>query len=765
MKGWQFTLYGGKIYSRRNGQKSWELFLERGLPFSKKSRWNPDYFKSPERITEIQADGDTLCAFDGQGRLFRIYLDRPASMLQDWRNLEWSQNFGWPMKAQLTQNQLVKNKRGWAMGVRREDILYYTDRYKNEHHYGTMGLETIYVLTENGQEIRFTDSGLPTDWSKSILGPEEGAFISRNISCSGSTLFVIGDDGTMYTRLIDFDTMGCDPMFFKYTYIEEKQAYKGSDYRSNFTEWGLPNEDWLRQPKIKLSGKARLSRFIAIYQNGQGNDARELRVAGTDSEGNTGFYKKQLTDSEWEFFPAPLLIMNGDYLTGDGKRGKKIEFSYKGWLLENGKPNENVSISIPDFKLTNEGKANLFITMNKDGWSESIRISLHTVEMWTSLIRYNPGLDGTSKHYFVTAEFGTLEGKHEEFTALLNELFGGRNKKLFDLTAEATDRFVQISFTKKPLDSIMKKDKSLFLTSDGSYAPPLIAKTAAISTEASSYDDRGLLIEEKDYYTRRDIPEIRRILEANKRQRGILRGELKIYEEYKYSSNDSRWGYNFADLLTRVTFLNQIDFPKIKTMTSQGGRIMNTQADSVDTIYKQLSFYYPHLIRILDKRIESYGLLLASLEGGATSVKADGHLKKSYPEYFAAVGLPTEVNGKSGGKPAKIYTLNEVPYFSGLLLEEADGGSYLIVELEDTAKKIFKRELEENKPDALKDSPVKIKANFIPIRNSSDLLDSFAGVTFISAKKGKLLWDGENLTISVKDSIFNSKEIFEAKTK
>ena len=54
------------------------------------------------------------------------------------------------------------------MGARRKDVLWHEDIFKNQHHYGTMGLETIYFLTEKGNEIRFTDSGLPADLSKSF---------------------------------------------------------------------------------------------------------------------------------------------------------------------------------------------------------------------------------------------------------------------------------------------------------------------------------------------------------------------------------------------------------------------------------------------------------------------------------------------------------------------------------------------------------------------------------------------------------------------
>ena len=78
------------------------------------------------------------------------------------------------------------------MGCRRKDVLYHTDIYGNEHHYGTMGLETIYFLTEDGLHIRFTDSGLPADFSRQIQVPLNGRFISESLSASADTIFLIG---------------------------------------------------------------------------------------------------------------------------------------------------------------------------------------------------------------------------------------------------------------------------------------------------------------------------------------------------------------------------------------------------------------------------------------------------------------------------------------------------------------------------------------------------------------------------------------------
>ena len=368
-KDWLFMLKDGKIWrkaARENPEyekySEWELFLGTGLPFYS-SLIPVEKWKSPASITEIFADGDCLFAFDDKARMYFIYTQK----LPDEKIWVWSNVFGWPKKQILYQNELVKNKRGWAMGVRRSDILWYEDRFGNQHHYGTMGLATVYFLSENGQKIYFTDSGMPVDFSNSIQNPENGSFIVRNISCSGSTLFLISDDGTMYTRLIDFDTMGCDPMFFKYTYEPTEQKWTGKDYLSNYTLWGLPNEDWKKENSVPLSGKARLSRFISIHQNGQGNFARELRVAGLDADGNTGYYFKQISDSEWKFRRENLHFAESDFLSGEKVRGEPTEFNYFGFLEQNGKRNEEVTCTLVGLNLASEGKFTLSLTMKKDG--------------------------------------------------------------------------------------------------------------------------------------------------------------------------------------------------------------------------------------------------------------------------------------------------------------------------------------------------------------------------------------------------------------
>ena len=189
-KYYSFVLVDGRIYARKTGESEWKLFLKTGLPFSKSLK-KKDRFDSPSFIREICADADSLYAFDSDGYLYICYLTDVEGGKE--KSLRWHKIFGFPKNSYLLQNELVENKRGWSMGARRAGVLWYEDIYGNEHHFGTMGLETVYFLTEDGQGIRFTDSGLPPDFSRSIQCPLEGRFISQHISVSGDTIFLIGD--------------------------------------------------------------------------------------------------------------------------------------------------------------------------------------------------------------------------------------------------------------------------------------------------------------------------------------------------------------------------------------------------------------------------------------------------------------------------------------------------------------------------------------------------------------------------------------------
>lgn len=758
MKNWQFVLSDGRIYAKKDGEENWKLFAKNGKP------------DDSERICEIFADGDCLFAFDNEGRLFKIYTEKTTVD----KTFKWVENFGWPQKTQLVQNELVNKNRGWAMGTRRRDVLWYEDIFGNQHHYGTMGLETIYFLSDDGQRILFTDSGLPNDFSKTIEGPEHGRFIARNISNSASTLFLIGDDGTMYTRLIDFDTMGCDPMFFKYTYKNEPQKYSGTEYLSNYSPWGLPAEPWKKESEIPLEGKARLTRFISIHQDGQGNFARELRVAGTNKDGVTGYYYRNIANETWNFMPAKMTFAEGDFLTGDASRGNTTDFSYSGYLTQNGVKNDNIEISTDDFSLTSEGTFSLSFNMKKDGWSETKKIALHNVMQWTYAVRIAPGYDGSAMYYFITPDFDEtlFQTGHEEFSNLLKSIFDGSDKKTFVFTAAGTTDYLEIYGSgqtgKKTGFKIFltKKEKDASETYNDYISPETYkAVSSYFLFTSDSYGTDNLIISPRETYNQYNLSDIELKIENNTNYRRFINGELKTYSKYMRKSNISRWSYNFVDLITTVTLLNQIDFPKIKTMTSFGGRLLQSNAENFKASYEYRSLTAPHIMSIIDIRLKAYEQLAKSIERNGIAVLPI-QLKDSYTEYFEEVKIPKSLNGTTPKlNKSSIFTrIDDLPMYPGFYLEigEGDSAQTVIVTAKKAAKTIFNRKKSDNSYENLKKKPLKMKVTFIPEKGKSKYLKSIADISFIEKKTGKLTWDGENLKITVGHFLLK-KTLFEGK--
>ena len=76
-----------------------------------------------------------------------------------------------------------------------------------------------------------------------MCGPRRGRFRAVNLSASGSYVFVVGRHGELYTRLYDFDISGHDPVFFSYSYEDQRGKGDGAPIQ-------LPAAPWVRQPRI-----------------------------------------------------------------------------------------------------------------------------------------------------------------------------------------------------------------------------------------------------------------------------------------------------------------------------------------------------------------------------------------------------------------------------------------------------------------------------------------------------------------------------------
>ena len=640
-KDYQFCLSDGKIYykGRRpdKGPTDWEL-LETGLPYSKIAR-----FKTPKRVIALAGDVDSILAMDEEGKVYEYYFERTTIR----RHITWYHIMGFPTKGQLALNRTTGNTRAWTAGTRRSEVLWYEDPFGNQHHYGSMGIETYYILNDAGDTIRFTDSGLPADLSRSMLLPERGAFIARNISASGSTVFVINDAGETYTRLVDFDTMGGDPMFFLYTYKNEKQPYKGSQYISNFTEWGLPGEDWAKQPEIPLSGKARITRHITILQTGQGNDAREMRVAGLSPEGRSGFYYKNLKDTSWQFKEMEMHFAEESYLDTSLDRASlrrpAQEIAYRGsvTLPEGGE----LGLGIPDFVMS-EGDCTLQFTLG----GETASVKMYPCEIWSYMYRLDPGLDGTPKLFFVT--FSTEDLANQKlspaFRTMLDTLFEGKNLELFSCRAEATKDLICVTLPGTPYGDV----KLLLSAGDKPVNPDTFQFTYL-------YDKDILNYYMDDEHAPKAGADKEALIKANEEYLELVKKGRRLSTSFHRSAISASLYYQSFDMFTAVTQLNRVNYPKIKTVTSFGDQIVAANQTLYTQLEKNHKIIYTHLIELLKERI-------AALEAGTSA-------PETLQDYLDDAGIP-------------LQTCKDIPYFPGFVVNV--DGKPLLVEMKKPLERI-----------------------------------------------------------------------------
>lgn len=442
---YEFCLSGGKIFYKKIGtdKSAWELYLGTGLPFFKNET------EPVKNIVEINADADCLYAFSDEGILYRSYLKDITSYTQ----FEWVDYFGWPRKIPLYQTDLLENKKAWCVGSSRLDVEYYEDYLGNEHNYGPLGVESITFLCGDGQTIHYSDPACPSEFSHSFKGPENNHFVAENISESASTIFLINNLGQMYTRLVDYNTVGSDPMLYRYSYKEEYSDLAGSNKKSNTTTWMLPNEQWFRQPQ--LPDGCHPSKYITVIQNGKGNSARELRVAALNENNVPGFYSKQLYENDWKFIEAPLEIAKTDLLTFEEKIPEEINQFYTGGLWHNGQK-KNISCKVDDFCFS-EGPCTLSLTSEN---GNQFDVQFYYSEIWTPFLRKNPGLEQEPIRYFGTAVFDekNLSDFDDKDVKLI---FTGTNQEIHKFYMEAYKDYLKVTLSDK------KEDWTFYLTDDG----------------------------------------------------------------------------------------------------------------------------------------------------------------------------------------------------------------------------------------------------------------------------------------------------------
>ena len=359
------ALEGGKLYEKKTAADEWKL-LGTGLPVI-------DGVPAVESLTEVSADDERIVARGSDGNLYRFEDDT------------WAKLWGLPIPLPgfLKPLQLPADTTQWALSMRLGQVKYYEDRHGNQYNYGAAGCTTVFGLRGDGSRIAMADPWFPPDVSREMCGPDRGTFRAVGLSSSASVTFVINAEGELYTRFFDYDANGGTP-FFIYRYDDfPKQPISGMDPASEPQIRGLPEMPWVAQPRIPQEGSTRLTRRIAILQDGVGNNARELRVLGIGPTGERGYFTKPLTGESWSFVATGEQIDDADFIDNDAskhERGESRDRAFHGELrLGPSDRRTTLRADIPDFNF-HCGPAHLELSL---GVQQKFTLNLHPVDSWT----------------------------------------------------------------------------------------------------------------------------------------------------------------------------------------------------------------------------------------------------------------------------------------------------------------------------------------------------------------------------------------------
>lgn len=244
------------------------------------------------RVTGISVDDDELIAVDEDRWVYGM-----DGALRSAAYFNWSLRWG-PLFWTGPGRQLPTGISAWSWSVvsKNEDGTW-TDAAGNAHAVGDGKVSHIWTLSHGGQRLTYLDPWLAEDESYEMCGPHRGRFRAVNMSASGSTVFVVGAHGDLFTRLHDFDIAGADPLFFDYAYDDQRGVAK--------PRIQLPSPAWVMQPKVPGT----ITDRISIHKVGRGALHRELRVEGRRA-GVAGFWHKDIKGARWAFTPT------GGALTG-----------------------------------------------------------------------------------------------------------------------------------------------------------------------------------------------------------------------------------------------------------------------------------------------------------------------------------------------------------------------------------------------------------------------------------------------------------------
>lgn len=298
---------------------------------SKAPNWRPMYFdglpNDPECDYQILADGQNLMVRVTKGDISTIhykkvikdkrvkvgkdqYQYQATGIVEQLKSIkDW---FSLPILKLFKPDQLGKRL---EIPAQAKFAMAHTGQYK--HHYKDRNDKTfkIWGVTSGYQiidgKILLHDPFVSED-SKVMFdlpNTNQSELEVLEIDASGSTLLIYGietkidkhgvaiKEPVLYTRLLDYDAMGFNP-------LQIKSFDPDSGRRT------VPMGGWVKH----VLPKAKLTNCFNVIQTGIDYNTGELRIEG-EQDGVNGFYYKNLNDRLWHFHQMNQPILEQDFIS------------------------------------------------------------------------------------------------------------------------------------------------------------------------------------------------------------------------------------------------------------------------------------------------------------------------------------------------------------------------------------------------------------------------------------------------------------------
>jgi hypothetical protein len=302
--------------------------------------------------------------------------------------------------------------------------------------------------------------------------------------------------------------------------------------------------------------------------------------------------------------------------------------------------------------------------------------------------------------FFATLEIpeNAFDNLSEEFTLILREKFEGKNRSLFQYIMAASEKYI----------FLREKDNTaeLLLLASGAVSPdlPEIQRTWYIENyeELRRYMSPELIFDEQAPIERGRYEELNRKIKLNKTFRQDLQGQIKALGRDKLFALGFDMIYLPLHYTVRYSPLRFLDFPKMRTITSHGDKIVLANSVYIDVISRSRIWVDKKIIELLDIRIACYEDMAKTLEGSAESVSFPHWYSDTVTGYWDIAGLPRAIEGSffspfpaaSGPMPAVLTFRHDETgqeYFGWQL--SAGGSSFLVfIDPKKSLKSIYRRE-------------------------------------------------------------------------